>query len=718
MGLFKKETPVDKAVDYYFKGKYAKAMKIFEQYAETFEEVQYCLGDAYYKGIPQINLPVDYEKAIYYLEKVVKANHFWRESAVDKLWEIYLNKSSLPNRGELGKPYCKEHHKRRIAKTYGSNVYYRICFEDALKYLKGEEIDLDTNFGLELLDMLLNLYSKEESLGLYEDDIKKAVCLAEDYEKGTVSIPQDQRAAFKLYSIAVKEKNVDAMYHLACMYENGDYVDQDWEKAISLYKQSGEFSYVVSLLRLAQIYLQEPKYKDINIAQEYIDKVLRMDSSLSEEQKAMVHYLNGLYELEIYQTSRSLTELTKARKYFQKVMATGELKKEIQECMEKLDEIFARERRQMQEEQGAFCESDDSLEELLKRETHTEEELRKIANLSLLEAIGMSKKRVFSSEMEAMDASRKAWYKIVRIYAKPKSKVPYAGLEKAFEAALHILYLTLNDFGLECSRTFSESRFYDAQLTRYQIKMLDRIRDALRGDWKALDDFKGWWGDKDVFRPWHKNGKEYYTTGEEKYGFCVLYHVFDLMAIKIKEIWALHGDMEACTQLYKDYRVGSPMIYNRLSKYVNHDLCSIKDEELAQKWGDLALQNEYPPMLYEKSQEFFDKHNHSLDDYIRGKEYLKRAADLGDPDAISYVLNVLDEKISGKDMKRYVELKNKNREEYERLKTECFDKKTKKYYLKPVAIPSEIRAEVEKYLIGDYRNDEIWVKIRSQAENL
>ena len=97
--------------------------------------------------------------------------------------------------------------------------------------------------------------------------------LASAYRRGDYGLPQSYLMAVKLYGMAVKQGNPDAMFDLGTMYREGNGVDQSYEKAVELYKMAADRGHATAQYKLGCAYgMGQCVDQSIELTREWLTK--------------------------------------------------------------------------------------------------------------------------------------------------------------------------------------------------------------------------------------------------------------------------------------------------------------------------------------------------------------------------------------------------------------------------------------------------------------
>ncbi|OPX48023.1 tetratricopeptide repeat protein [Clostridium thermobutyricum] len=225
-------------------------------------KASYILGNIYYENefYKDIDLAIEYYK---------RASFGRYEEAIEKLIQIYENKG---NEGEyiyyhyLGDIFFNGDFVEENKEKYME--YYMIAaekgVEESINKLINIYIDLATQNDPEASFMLGEIYNigewverdEEEAFDWYnksetdgnEEGRVKAGELA--LEIGDILYEEEDIKCIEWYSIASEKENREAQYKLAQLFEKGNFVGRDEERALELYKRAAENGYIKALTKV------------------------------------------------------------------------------------------------------------------------------------------------------------------------------------------------------------------------------------------------------------------------------------------------------------------------------------------------------------------------------------------------------------------------------------------------------------------------------------
>jgi hypothetical protein len=156
-----------------------------------------------------------------------------------------------------------------------------------------------------------------------ENEVPEAItCLGIAYREGRLGLVKSDKKAAKIWKRAVELGDVDAMGHLAALYEDGSGVKLDKKKAMQMYRAAADRGHTIAQFNLARLLDSEQKFEE---AFRYL--------ALAADQG----FTTGEFNLGCCYGNGQGTEvdLGKARYWFERAAAKGHEK--AIECLAELD---------------------------------------------------------------------------------------------------------------------------------------------------------------------------------------------------------------------------------------------------------------------------------------------------------------------------------------------------------------------------------------------
>lgn len=167
----------------------------------------------------------------------------------------------------------------------------------------------EDDFTEEILD-IISTFQKTEFLSIHKFNFEKMyIQTSELYEQGNAVaqivlaymydygeyVKKDVQKAFELYTLSANQGNSNAQYKLANMYEKGTYVEQDYEKAFELYTLSENQGNANAQNNLGYMY-QYGKYVEQDVQKAFELYILSVNQGNANAQNNLgVMYSKGIY---------------------------------------------------------------------------------------------------------------------------------------------------------------------------------------------------------------------------------------------------------------------------------------------------------------------------------------------------------------------------------------------------------------------------------------